>query len=219
MRSGAGSGRRLRPDARVRTRRSAPGCRRRSGHGGFGRQAAWPRHTSGRRRRRRRGGIWRSPTGSRSRSGAPRGMECARSPAGWPGRRRRSRGSCAATPPRAPAASSTGGRRRSGMRIAPRAGRSRRSSRSMLRCGGTCRSGWPAWSSRQAARWSAGLGCRGRGAGTGGGSRGGGPGRGAQSRLPGASRATSPRMIPCASATRPSTKRCMCRGAARCAVS
>jgi len=83
----------------------------------------------------------RSPTGS---SGAPRGMEYARSPAGWPERRRRSRGSCAATPPRAPAASSTERRRRSGMRIAPRAGRSRRSSRSMLSCGVTCRSAWPA---------------------------------------------------------------------------
>jgi len=100
-------------------------------------------------------------------------------------------------PPRAPAASSTKRRRHSGMRIAPRAGRSRPSSRSMLSCGSTCRSGWPAWSSRQAVLWLAGLWCRGRGADTGGGSLSGGPGRGALSRLPGASRATSPTMIPC----------------------
>jgi hypothetical protein len=93
VRSGAGSGRRLRPDARVRTRRLPPGCCRRSGYGGFGRLGAWHRGTSSRRRHRRRGGIWRSPTGSRSRSGAPRGMGCARSRSGWLGRRRRFRGS------------------------------------------------------------------------------------------------------------------------------
>ena len=122
MRSSAGSGRQLRPDTRVRTRRSAPGCRRRSGHGGFGRQAAWQRRTLCLRRRRCRGGIWRSPIESRSRSGVFKDMECARSPAGWRGRRRRSRGSCAAMPPHGPAAWSTERRRPSvacGSRRAP----------------------------------------------------------------------------------------------------
>src|SRR5207245_1481194 len=79
MRSNAGSGRQLRPDTRVRTRRSAPGCRQQSGHGGFGRQAAWQRRTLCLRLRRCLGGICRSPSGSRSRSRVFRGMECARS--------------------------------------------------------------------------------------------------------------------------------------------
>jgi IS30 family transposase len=43
---------------------------------------------------------------------------------------------------RVPAASSTERRRPSGMRIAPRAGPSRRSSRSIRSCANTCRSGW-----------------------------------------------------------------------------
>ena len=80
MRSNAGSGRQLRPDTRVRTRRSAPGCRQQSGHGGFGRQAAWQRRTLCLRLRRCLGGICRSPSGSRSRSRVFKGMECARSP-------------------------------------------------------------------------------------------------------------------------------------------
>jgi hypothetical protein len=141
VRSSAGSGWQLRPDTRVRTRRSAPGCRRRSGHGGFGRQAAWQRRTLCLRLRRCRGGIWCSPIGSRSRSGAPKAMECARSRGGWRGRHRRSRGSCAATPPHGPAAWSTERRRPSGMRIAPRAAPSRRSSRSIPSYNSTCRSG------------------------------------------------------------------------------
>src|SRR5262245_10599125 len=114
MRSSAGSGWRSRRDARARTRRSTLACHRRLGHGGFGRQAAWQRRTLGLRPRRGRGDIWHSPTESRSRSGTPRDMACARSPDGWPGHRRRSRGSCAATPPRALAASNTARRRRSG---------------------------------------------------------------------------------------------------------
>jgi hypothetical protein len=62
----------VRSGAGVRTRRLAPGCRRRSGYGGFGRRAAWHRRTSYRWRRCRRGGIWRSRTGSRSRFGVAR---------------------------------------------------------------------------------------------------------------------------------------------------
>ena len=85
--------------ARARTRRSRSGCRRRSG-------PVVPRG-------------WRdaadlvgpavgalpvvSPSGRRSRSCAPSASACARSPAGWVGRRRRSRGSCAATRRRAAA--------------------------------------------------------------------------------------------------------------------
>src|SRR5438445_56914 len=58
MRSSAGSGWRLRRDARARTRRPTPGCRRRLGHGGFGRRAAWQRRTSGRRHGRRQHRRW-----------------------------------------------------------------------------------------------------------------------------------------------------------------
>src|SRR5439155_1477375 len=62
-----------------------------------------------------------------------------------------------ARPPHGPAAWSTERRRPSGMRIAPRADPSRRSSRPIPSCNGTCRSGWPARSSRQAALRSRGL--------------------------------------------------------------
>lgn len=57
-----------------------------------------------------------SPSARRSRSCVPKAQGCGRSPAGWVGRRRRSRVSCAATPRRGRIAWSIGRRRRSGKR-------------------------------------------------------------------------------------------------------
>ena len=61
-----------------------------------------------------RAATCRSPSGRRSRSCTRRTSACARSPGGSAGRRRRSRGSCGATPRPAAASSSTGRRSRSG---------------------------------------------------------------------------------------------------------
>ena len=69
--------------------------------GGFGRLAGCRRSV----RLRCRGGTCRSPSGRRSRCCGPVAAGCARSRAGSVARRRRSRGSCGATPRRAAAAS------------------------------------------------------------------------------------------------------------------
>ncbi len=91
--TGSGSGRRSPGGCRARTppRRSA--CPKRSGHVGSVRLAGcrrspWPRF---------RAAICRSPSGRRSRSCTHSKSGYARSPAVSAGRRRRSRGSCAAT--------------------------------------------------------------------------------------------------------------------------
>ena len=66
--SGDGSGQRLRQACRVRTRRSAPVCRRRSEPDGSGRQAACHHRCLGGRRSRSPGGICRLRSARRSRS-------------------------------------------------------------------------------------------------------------------------------------------------------
>ena len=89
-----------------------------AGVSGRGRQSAGSGRVAACRRSRldprRRGGTCRSPSARRSRCCAPQGSGCGRSPGGSAGRRRRSRGSCAATPPRAAARSTIGRRSRSG---------------------------------------------------------------------------------------------------------
>ena len=94
-----------RREDRVRFWRRSPGADER-GRGGSGRRVAgrWRRGGSGRlagcrrsRWPRCRGATCRSLSGRRSRCCAPKRQGCARSPAGWVARRRRSRGSCAAT--------------------------------------------------------------------------------------------------------------------------
>ena len=96
------------PARRLRRR---PGCRGRSASGGFVRVAGCRRSRWARRRR----GISVSRSVRRSRCCVPRAAGCGRSRGGWAARRRRSRGSCAATPPRAAAGWITALRRRSGM--------------------------------------------------------------------------------------------------------
>ena len=86
--------------ARARMRPLRPGCRRRLAAGGSAtvagcRQSRWPRC---------RGVICRLLSGRRSRSFMPSVSGCVRSLAVWVGPHRRSRGSCAATRPRAPIA-------------------------------------------------------------------------------------------------------------------
>ena len=85
----------------------------------------------------------------------------ARSRARWAARRRRSRGSCGATPRRAAAAWITGRRARSGMPISALSAPSRPSWRSTIGCVAMCRTGWlAACSALTASPW---LGRRSRG--------------------------------------------------------
>ena len=98
-------------------------CRRRSASGGFGRVVAcrrspWPR---------RRVGICRSWSARRSRFCVRRVRASARSPGGSGVRRRRSRVSCAATPPRVAAGWTIEPRRLSGTPTCAPGARSRRS--------------------------------------------------------------------------------------------
>jgi hypothetical protein len=107
----SGSGRRSRAGCRARMRRQRRACRPRSASGGFGRVAGCRRSLS----LRRRAGTCRSLSGRRSRSCVPAALGCGRSRACLVVRRRRSPGSCGATPQRAAAGSSIGPRPRSGM--------------------------------------------------------------------------------------------------------
>jgi hypothetical protein len=174
--TGSGSGWRSPGECRARTpalRLVCPQRLARAGSataGGSGR-SAWPRCL---------GGTCRLPNGRRSRSCAPGGAASAISPDVPPGRRQRSRGSCAGTPRPAAAGWSTGPRRSSGM---PTGGHAARRSRNSLRtrpCGSMCKTGSRALSPRQTAgRCRARTGA-GSDAGTGAERTGAGPGRGAR---------------------------------------
>ena len=211
----SGSGWRSPGECRVRTPALRLVCPRwlvRAGSaaaGGSGR-SAWPRC---------RGGTCRWRSGRRSRSCAPGGAVSGRSPGVPPGRRRRSRGSCAGTPRPGAAGWSTGPRRPSGTRTC---GHAARRSRSWLRtgpCGSTCKTGSPARSpGRMAQRCRARM-CAGSDAGTAAGRTGAGPDRGARSRSRTGCGSTSLMMSPCGSRTRRSTRLCMSRAAARCGAS
>jgi hypothetical protein len=91
--SGSGSGRRLPAVRRVRPRVSKLACRRPWDLGGSANVAACHRQTSS----PRRAATCPLPSARRSRSAARLGTACARSPAAWVGRRRRSRGNCGET--------------------------------------------------------------------------------------------------------------------------
>jgi len=132
---------------RVRMRLLQPGCRRRSGQGGFVRLAGCRQS----RWLRCRSGICRLPSGKRSRSSTPSASGCGRSLAGWVDPRRRSRGSCAATRPLAATRSCIGQRRRSGMRSDAPAARRSPSLPRTKRCVSTCRTALPARSRGPAA--------------------------------------------------------------------
>ncbi len=108
------------------------------------RRSSWPRC---------RGGTCRSLSARRSRSCARRSWVCARSPAGWAARPRRSRGSCAATRRRAATRWSTGRRRRNGMPSGARAARRWPSSPRTSGCATTCRIAWPGRSPRPTVSW------------------------------------------------------------------
>ena len=167
-----------------------------------------------------RGGTCRSPSVRRSRSCAPAGAGCARSRVSSAGRRRRSRGSCAATRRPAAAGSSTGPRRRSGMPTGGPGGRRPRSwpptsgcasyvqdrlSGAVHRAGRRPVSGPGGALDRPAARPAPGPAL--------------GDGRGARSRSPTGCGSTSPMMSRCGSRTRRSTRRSTSRAAARCGAS
>ena len=193
----------------------AAGCRRRWERGGSGKVAAchrpvWPRC---------RAATCRSPSAKRSRSCRPRASACARSLGGSAVRRRRSRGSCAATPRPVAAAWSIGPRPRSGTPIGVPSARRWPSSPPTTRCGSTCRTGSPGVITGPTARR-----CRvprfaGSVAVTGAARTGAGPRRGVRSRSRTGSGSTSPMMSRCGSRTRRSTRPCTSRAAARCAVS
>src|SRR6266498_1286765 len=166
-----------------------------------------------------RGGTCRWRSGRRSRSCAPGGAVSGRSPGVSPGRRRRSRGSCAGTLRPGAAGWSTGPRLPSGTRTG---GHAARRSRSWLRtgpCGSTCKTGSPARSPGRMAQLCRARMCAGSGVGTAAGRTGAGPGRGARSRSRTGCGSTSLMMSPCGSRTRRSIRPCMSRAVARCDAS
>ena len=183
--------------------------------GGFGRLAGCRRSV----RLRCRGGTCRSPSARRSRCCAPVAVGCARSRGGWVARRRRSRGSCGATPRRAAAAWSIGRQRRSGMPTGAPSAPSRPSWRSTSGCVAMCRSGWLAACSVPTASRSAGRRSRGSAGAVAAAGIGAGRGRGARSRSPTGCAWTSPMMSRCGSRPRRSISRCMSRAAARSSAS
>ena len=141
-------------------------------------------------------------------------------PTAGPDRRRRSRGSCVATPRPAAAVWTTGPRLRSGMPTGVLVARRWPSSPLTTRCGEYVqdRLAGKVTATGRARRGGSG-GARGSGAGTAAGRTGGGPRRGARSRSPTGCGSTSPMMSRCGSRTRRSTRRCTSRAAARCAGS
>ena len=146
-RIGSGSGRRSRAGCRARTRPVWPGCRRRWGRGGSVRLAGCRRSVW----LRWRSGICPSRSVRRSRSCVRGAQGRGRSPESWGGRR--SRGSCAATRPRAPIAWSIGRRRRSGTPSGERAARRSPSSPPTSSCWTTCRTASPGRSPGPTASW------------------------------------------------------------------
>ena len=108
--------------------RSRPACRRLSEQDGSGRQGACHQRCLGSRQSRSPGDTSRWLNGRRSRSFTCRAIPCRRSLVGSAGRRRRSRGSCAATPPHEVAVWSIVRRRHSGTSSDPLVARSFRSS-------------------------------------------------------------------------------------------
>jgi len=164
-------------------------------------------------------GICRSPSVRRSHCCGRRTSASARSRGSWAGTGRRSRGSCAATPPPGAGGWSTGHRWRSGRRSCSRSVRSRRSSSPTPGCTPTSRSGLPVRSTARTAPLSRARSRSGGRAGTSrGGRTGGGPRRGVRSRSPTGCGSTSPTMGPCGSpmrrSTRPSTSRAAARSSA-----
>ena len=139
-RIGSGSGRRSLVACRAKTPPWRAACRRRSGPGGSVRLAGCHRSRS----LRCRADTCRSPNGRRSQSCTHRRSEYVRSLAGSVGRHRRSRGSCAATPPLARIDWSIGPRRPSGTRSAEPAARRSPSSLRTRDFASTCRTVSPA---------------------------------------------------------------------------
>ena len=135
------------------------------------------------------------------------------------GRRRRSLGSCGATPPPGAADWSIARPPRNGMPSEPLAAQSGRSLRSTWHCEPMWRNDWQASSSLQAGLLFPARPCPGKAVGMDRGRIGDGQMPGARSRSPAACRSTSRTMRPCASVMKPSIRRCMFKVEARCAGS
>ena len=146
---GSGSGRRSLAGCRARTRPVSLGCRRRWGRGGSVRLAGCRRSVW----LRCRSGICVSWSVRRSRSCMPRAQGCGRWRDGWVVRRRRSRGSCAATLRLAATQCRIERRPRSGTRSGVPAARRSPSSPAMTRCAPTCRTVSPGRSPDPTASW------------------------------------------------------------------
>ena len=196
-----------------------PVSRRLSEQDGSGRPAACHQRCLNDRRSGFPGGTCRWRSGRSLRSCVRRARAYGRSPDRWDGRRRRSRGSCGATPRRGAAAWTIGRLSRNGMLNGLLGARSLRSWRSTGRCGRMCKIDWLAWSSRQVGLRSPVRRCPGRVADTGPGRIGVGLPREARSRLPIACGSTSRTMRRCASATKPFTSLFTCKAVAPCAAS
>ena len=203
-----GSGQQSRQAWQARMLRSRPGCRRLSEQDGSGRQEACHQRCLDSRQSRSPGDTSRWLNARRSRSFACRAMPCRRSLAGSAGRRRRSRGSCAATPPHEVAVWSIVRRRHSGTPSDPLVARSRRSSCATRRCAPMWRNDWRASSLLRAGLLSRTRSRPGKDDGMGHGRTGDGPRHGARSRSLAACRSTSRTMGRCVSATKLSIRRC-----------
>jgi hypothetical protein len=198
--------------SRARTRLRRWACRPSLASGGSERVAGCGRPLSG---PRCRGVICRSPSGRRSRSCAPGGVGCGRSPVGSVARRRRSPGSFAATQQRAAAGSSIAPAPRNGMPIGVLSDRSRPSLLLTPSFGAMCRIASPALCSALTGLQSRVLRCGGSAGVTAGARTGAGRSRGARSRSLIVCGSTSRMMSRCGSRTRRSTSRCMCRAGVR----
>ena len=192
-----------------------PGCHGWWGPVGFGKLVACRHHILLRPRPRSRVATRPSRNVSTSDFCMRRNRGCARSPANWGGRPRRSRASYDAMRRRGVGASSIGRPLPSGTRTARRSARSRRNWRPMRRFGTMCRIGWPVSSRRRPARRCAVRRSAGRDADAAAGNIGAGAARGARRRSRTASYATFRTTAPCASALKPSTKRGTYKGAGR----
>ena len=160
--------------------------------------------------------LW---SGRKSRFFARRATQCGKSLAGSGGQRRRSRGSCGATPPLEAVVWSIARRQRNSMPSEPLAGQSRGSLRSTRHCEPMWRNDWLASSSLRAGLLCLAQPCPGKAVDMDGGRIGGGQTPGARSRSPAGSRSTSRTMTPCASAMKLSIKRCSFKDEGRCGAS